>query len=758
MKKPEKCRIRIASVCSGLFLGCALALSMGQSLTAQTLYSAQIPIGTSYTGPIVINPVTGKIYLTYTAYSSPDEPGGQFVVACGVVVIDPSTHTSAVISDHEVSEARSIAVNPVTNKIYVSPSLGGVLEIDGATNTTTLIVTGAAGEVAVNPVTNKIYVADESSSFVAAIDGATHAITAIPTVGPDQGAIAVDVTANKIYVVNTGGSSVTAIDGSTNVATAIATGPYPGGVAVNPITNKVYVSQGFNVTVVDGATHATTTVATGAGQSGLAIDPATNKVYVSSIGKNIAVIDGATNTLTTVPTIALGFLIGIAVNPVTGTIFAAATSSVTEINGATYATTSIATPVEGSIAVNPVTHTAFFITASGVASVQEGAPNSPSFTTQPLAQTVSAGAPFALDALAGTVPNTSYQWFDNEIPLSDGPGVSGSSTTTLYMSGGATSADTGIYYCVATNTSGSASSNEVPVMVTTSSNPGRLVNLSSRAFAGTGNQVVISGFVVSGSGSKSIILRGDGPALSSFDVTGALTVPTISLYDSANPANLITFDSGWQNPPSEPTGHWAGSVTPTEATAADFSQVGAFVLGGGSADSALSIAVPAGNYSSQISGKDGGTGVALSEIYDADTGSPSTTLANISTRAFVGTGEDILIAGFFISGKTSQTVLIRASGPALEAFGLSGTLSDPQLQLFDANQNLVASNFGWGGSSPIASASATAGAFTWTNPSSDDSAVLITLPPGRYTAQASGQIGDTGLALIEIYAVPPAGP
>jgi DNA-binding beta-propeller fold protein YncE len=758
MNTPAEPGKRVAGICSRLLLGWVLALTLVPCVSAQTLYSARIPTGAFYTGPLVVNPVTGKIYLTYTAYSNiPEEPGGQFITETGVVAIDPARNTSFVIPNN-AWQSVYIAVNSVTNKVYVSPYPGGVLEIDEATNTTAVIPTELAGPIAVNPVTNTIYVADESSDVVAAIDGSTHAITSIPTVGPDQSAIEVDLTANKIYVANGGGGSVTAIDGSTNIATAIATEIYPGLVAVNPKTNKVYITQDYSVAVIDGATNATTSVATGASPTGLAIDTVTNKVYVSTIGKNIVMIDGNTNAVSPVGAIAAGTLSGIAVNPVTGTLFAAASSGVTEINEATNAMTSIATEVAGPIAVNPVTNTVFFITPSGVEGIQESTPNSPSFTTQPLAQAINAGAPFALDALAGAGSDASYQWFDNGIPLVDGPGVSGSATPTLYLSGGATSADTGIYSCIATNSSGSTSSNEVPVTVTTTSNPGRLVNLSSRAFVGTGSEVSISGFAVRGSGSKSLILRGDGPALSSFGVTGALTAPALSLYDSASAANLITQDSGWQNPPSVPTGYWAGIVTPAETAAADFSQVGAFSLAAGSADSAFSIALPAGNYTSQISGKDGGTGVALSEIYDADTGSPSTALVNLSTRAFVGTGENILIAGFVISGTTSQTILIRASGPALKAFGLSGTLSDPRLQIFDNRQNLVASNFGWSGGSQIASASATVGAFAWDNPSSNDSAILITLPPGNYTAQASGQSGDTGLALIEIYAVPPAEP
>jgi hypothetical protein len=149
-----------------------------------------------------------------------------------------------------------------------------------------------------------------------------------------------------------------------------------------------------------------------------------------------------------------------------------------------------------------------------------------------------------------------------------------------------------------------------------------------------------------------------------------------------------------------------------------------------------------------------GTGVVLAEVYDADTGIPAAQIVNLSSRAFVGTGSNILIAGFVIAGSTSQTVLIRASGPALEAFGVSGTIPDPQLLLFDSNQNLVASDSGWGGSLQIAAAASAAGAFAWKVPSSDDSAVLITLPPGNYTAQVSGASGDTGVALVEIYALP----
>jgi len=124
----------------------------------------------------------------------------------------------------------------------------------------------------------------------------------------------------------------------------------------------------------------------------------------------------------------------------------------------------------------------------------------------------------------------------------------------------------------------------------------------------------------------------------------------------------------------------------------------------------------------------------------------------------VGTGGNILIPGFVNGGSTSKTMLVRASGPALAAFGLSGLLPDPQLSLYRENGNqaptLLATNGGWSGNPLIAAAGARVGAFSWGQAATPDSALLVTLPPGAYTAQVAGASGDTGLALIEVYDVP----
>jgi len=163
----------------------------------------------------------------------------------------------------------------------------------------------------------------------------------------------------------------------------------------------------------------------------------------------------------------------------------------------------------------------------------------------------------------------------------------------------------------------------------------------------------------------------------------------------------------------------------------------------------------------QDAGASGDTGIALVEVYDA---TPSGTYApafprliNISARVQVGTGGNVLIAGFVIGGTTSKTVLIRGSGPALSAFGLSRVLPDPELQLSQSNADgsstLLQADSGWGGDTQIAAAAASVGAFSWGTASTPDSAILVTLPPGSYTAEVSGASGDTGLALIEVYDV-----
>jgi len=367
--------------------------------------------------------------------------------------------------------------------------------------------------------------------------------------------------------------------------------------------------------------------------------------------------------------------------------------------------------------------------------------SSPSFLTQPVSQTISNGSTVVFNANASGSPTPSYQWYYNGSPLSGGNGVSGVTGPTLVING-ATFANAGSYDCVVSNSSGSITSNTATLTAATTSNPGRLINISARAQVGTGANILIAGFVVGGAGTtgqESLLLRGSGPALIPYGVSGTLPDPQLQLYSGSA---VLATNNGW------------GGTTQISSAAA---AVGAAPWSNPSShDSALLESLD-GAYTAQISGQSGDTGVALAEVYDdtpAGTYAPTTPrLINISARVQVGTGGNILIAGFVIGGSTSRSVLIRASGPALIPYGVTGTLPDPELQLYSGS-TLLGSNTGWGGSSEIVNAAATLGAATWTNPSSNDSAILVTLPPGAYTAQVSGASGDTGVALVEVYEYP----
>jgi YVTN family beta-propeller protein len=717
---------------------------------------AQTVIASVATGPnpfaIAVNTATNIIYVSH---------------GNGVTVIDGATNATATVAVG--SGPGPLAVDMVTDKVYVACG-NSVTVIDGATNATTSVATGTNPvSIAVNPTTNKAYVADANNGIngsVREIDGATDAVATIAD-GFDVGPIAVNPGTNMIYVCgNILGGEATVIDGATYAALPLGSVPMtpiggfpdsPDAIVVDTATNRIYIGNQdpSDVTLIDGATNALSTAGVSEGVSAIAVNIVTNTVYAIIQGSTgIMVIDGATNAASFIATAANSA--GIAVNPATNRIYVAnlaAMGTVTVIDGSTKATTTVSVGANPfAVAVNPVTDRIYVLgeDASGTVTVIDGTPVSvaPSFAGGPMSQTVEAGTSVVFNAPAGGMPSPTYRWSFDGSPLSDGGGISGSTGPILYLRG-ASSAVAGAYTCTATNSAGSATSAAAILSVVGTPAPGRLINLSSRAYAGT----LIAGFVLTGEAPSPLILRGVGPSLAGFGVLDFAATPDLWLYDSASPANLITGDSGWQAPPSAPEGFWAGKAAPVDATAADFEQVGAFALSPGSADSAVKIALPAGAYTSQVVGT-GDSGVALAEVYLADAGNPGTQLANISSRAYITGGASILIAGFVISGSTSETVLIRASGPALAPFGVFAPLPDPKLLLFDASQDLLASDAGWAGSPQIAGAAATVGAFGWNDPSSADSAFLVTLPPGSYTAQLTSLTGNQGTALLEVYAVP----
>jgi hypothetical protein len=256
---------------------------------------------------------------------------------------------------------------------------------------------------------------------------------------------------------------------------------------------------------------------------------------------------------------------------------------------------------------------------------------------------------------------------------------------------------------------------------------------------GTGGNILIAGFAIAGTGGKDVLLRGVGPTLglAPFNVSGALAAPQLTLINSAG--QTLTSVTAW-----------GGSA----ALASVFASVGAFALPAGSADSAVEETLPTGSYTSQVAGVGGTTGVALAEIYDADLGPTSSSLVNISARANVGTGGNILIAGFVIEGSQPVTLLLRGVGPTLGTeFGVTGALAQPAISLFDSAGTVLQSNAGWGSSAALSAAFASAGAFSLPAGSAD-AAMTATLSAGSYTLQLSGVNGSTGVGLVEVYVIP----
>jgi YVTN family beta-propeller protein len=294
-----------------------LATVSVRSATADTVVSTVV-VGS---GPcaVAVNPVTNKIYTV-----------NNDNIRCTATMIDGATNSTSTVSVG--TDPSAIAVNPVTNKIYIVNTnvyftnsnndidngghTGSVTVIDGADNSNATVDAGILPcAIAVNPVTNKIYVANRDSNTVTVIDGTNDSTTTV-SVGTGPDAVAVNPVTNKVYVANSNGGNngtVTVIDGIDNSTATVNAGSYPLAIAVNSATNKIYVVNNSNafgenatmgtVTVIDGATNQTATVTVGLNPITLAVNPTTNTVYVlnnSDDGDTVTVIDGVTKSTATV--------------------------------------------------------------------------------------------------------------------------------------------------------------------------------------------------------------------------------------------------------------------------------------------------------------------------------------------------------------------------------------------------------------------------------------------------------------------------
>lgn len=263
------------------------------------------------------------------------------------------------------------------------------------------------------------------------------------------------------------------------------------------------------------------------------------------------------------------------------------------------------------------------------------------------------------------------------------------------------------------------------ITATVTSVPEILLNISTRLNVQTGDDVLIGGFIVTGTEPKKVIVRGIGPSLTG--ISGALQNPTLELIDGEG-VTLASNDDWKESQRSEIE---TSGVAPTK-----------------DAEAAIVRTLDPGAYTAVLRGKDNSTGIGLLDLYDLGQAAKSK-LANISSRGLVATGDDALIGGFIVGGGNGidAKVVVRAIGPSL-APAVSGALADPTLELIDANGSTIRSNDNW--QSDQKSELETIGL----QPSNDlESAVVATLPAGGYTAVVRGATNGTGLAVVEIYNV-----
>jgi hypothetical protein len=251
-----------------------------------------------------------------------------------------------------------------------------------------------------------------------------------------------------------------------------------------------------------------------------------------------------------------------------------------------------------------------------------------------------------------------------------------------------------------------------------------LANLSTRVQVGTANNVAIAGFIVTGNTAKQVVVRGLGPSLAAAGVQGALSDPVLELYDATG--HLLFSNNDWQQAQAQALRD--ANLAPSN----DF-------------ESAILATLVPGAYTAIVRGNGNAIGIGLVEVYDLQT-SASSKLGNISTRGLVGAAQNVMIGGTIVTGPDTARVVFRALGPSLAAAGIQNPISDPQLDLFDANGGKISSNNNWKDSQQAAVANAGLA------PANDlESAIDAELAPGNYTAIVSGVNGATGVALVEAY-------
>jgi uncharacterized delta-60 repeat protein len=354
-------------------------------------------------------------------------------------------------------------------------------------------------------------------------------------------------------------------------------------------------------------------------------------------------------------------------------------------------------------------------------------------TVPPASQKVVAGRDAFFQVALGTTQPATFRW------THDGATIVGATTANLRLPAVRGTA-AGVYRVLVTLDTQPFTSDAATLAVVPGTS--RLTNFSARSVVSPTTPPQVAGVVTAGVTPRTVLLRAVGRGLPAGIGIPLLTSPVLTLYENGR---LMSENRG-------------GAMTPAVTSLA--SSVGAFPLGSSTTtpaaallDSALTPVFGNGNYTAVTTSGDGSTGLSLFEFYDTLTAGAPALVRNLAIRGTTSPGAGVLTGGFVITGNSPLHVLVRGIGPSLAAFGMSGTVSDPRLDVFSGSAGTaLASNSGWGNDTDLAAAAYAAGAFALPA-ASRDTAVLLTLEPGAYTAQLSSTNGATGTAMIEVYVV-----
>lgn len=368
------------------------------------------------------------------------------------------------------------------------------------------------------------------------------------------------------------------------------------------------------------------------------------------------------------------------------------------------------------------------LAGSGYAEARLLGEGPPVILTQPVSVSSQTGGNLTLSVQGSSYLPATYQWYK------DGLALAGATSSELRLEG-FTDSLAGAYWVVLTSVAGSVRSSTAQVSLENAP----LSNLSVR-----GRSADLQVGFVAGGGSRSLLVRAVGPGLAAFGVAGVLTDPLLELHHAVSNLDLIDDrNDNW----------WTGGADAVLSTLSG--ALGAFALQPGSLDAAMQVTID-GPRSLLVHGAEPSSGVVLVEVYDLPA-SGAGLLTNLSARGYAGAGSQTLAAGFVLSGSKSRRLLIRGVGPSLSAYGVSGYLANPRLELFRTEHGVnasVAANDDWGSTTALRQAFAAVGAFDL-QPGDTKSAVLdLTLEPGVYSAVVTGADSGVGTALVEVYLVP----